>query len=126
MPTYGGAAARVSVPSLGDAREYVAGLAGSSSALGQEAMASPTVRRIGMHLAGFGMVALGGALTGWLASQGTTRGAIIGTVSHIGLYALTGALFGRARLTGTERGLYTVVGLGGVGLVGYLFYRRKR
>lgn len=100
-------------------------LAAASRAAVQVAGWSPQTKRLALHGVGFGGVAAGGAVTGYLAS-GTMKGAAIGSLVHVALFGLAGAIFGVGRLTGAERGVYGVLGLGAAGGAGYLFYTRRR
>jgi len=94
-------------------------------ALGAVGDVSPTVRRVGMQAGAVGLVAAGGAVTGWLAA-GSKRGAAIGACAHVGLFALTGAFFGEGRLTTGERVFSGLLGLGGVAGAAYLHFGRSR
>lgn len=71
----------------------------------------------------FAAMAAGGALTGYLASLGAGRGALIGAGTHVALFSFGTALAGRSRLSTGWIVAFTVMGLAASGGVGYLFYR---
>lgn len=96
--------------------------AASRAALGFAGM-SPAAKRFALHGIGFGGVAVGGAVTGYLAA-GTPKGAIIGSLVHVGLFGLAGAFFATGRLNNTERIVYGLLGLSAAVGAGYLVYRR--
>jgi hypothetical protein len=85
---------------------------------------SPETKRIGLHALGVGVVGAGGAATGYIVA-GTWRGALTGSLVHLGLYGLGGAVLGDGRLTSTERIVYGVMGLGASVGVGYLWMKRR-
>lgn len=64
-----------------------------------------------------GFVAAGGALTGYLAA-GDATGALIGGLTHIGLYGVVSA-------TGRSNALFWVLAAGGLAAAGYLFYTKR-
>lgn len=85
---------------------------------------SPETKRMGLHALGFGVVGAGGAATGYLVA-GTARGALTGSLVHLGLYGIGGAVLGDGRLTNTERIVYGCLGLGAAVGVGYLWMKRR-
>ena len=84
---------------------------------------SPETKRLGMHALALGIVAAGGGATGYIIA-GTLRGALTGSLIHVGLFGLAGALLG-APLTTTERVVYGGMGLGASVGVGYLWMQRR-
>lgn len=74
-------------------------------------------------MSAFGVMALGGALTGYLASIGTGRGALIGAGTHLALFSFGTALAGRSRLSTGWIVAFVLAGLATTGGVSYLFYR---
>lgn len=98
-------------------------LAAISRVMGLGTM-SPEVKRIGMHALALTVVAGGGAATGYIVG-GTRRGAVTGSLVHLGLFGLAGAAMGGGRLTTSERIGYGVLGLGATVGVGYLWMQRR-
>jgi hypothetical protein len=85
---------------------------------------SPQTQRVIRQGLGLGAVMAGGALTGYLAA-GTRRGAVVGSLAHLGLFGLGNALGGGGRLTTAERWFFAIAGLGGGAAAGYLFWVRR-
>jgi hypothetical protein len=87
---------------------------------------SPDTKRLGLHLLAFTGVVGGGGVTGYIVA-GTARGALTGSLVHVGLFGLAGAAIGGAgQLTTTERIVYGLLGVGASVGVGYLWMTRRR
>lgn len=83
-------------------------------------LSSPSLLIVGGALA---VMAFGGALTGYLASIGTWRGAGIGAATHIALFSFGTALAGRARLSAPWIVGFTTLGVGAGAGASWLFYK---
>lgn len=84
---------------------------------------SPETKRLGLHALAIGVVAGGGAATGYIIG-GSARGALTGSLVHVGFFGLAGAILG-SPLTTTERIVYGVLGLSASVGVGYLWMQRR-
>lgn len=101
---------------LGDAASDAAAAAGAQ-------LAGPTLTSVA---AGYGGVAVGGALTGYLASGGRGIGAGIGALVHATLLSFGYAFVGRARFPTAWTAGFTVAGVAAAAGVGYLFLRARK
>lgn len=92
---------------------------GDSPVVAQD-LSSPSPLIVGGALM---VMALGGALTGYLSSIGTWRGAGIGASTHVALFSFGTALAGRARLSAAWIAGFTLLGVAGGGAASWLFYK---
>lgn len=106
---------------LGHAPVLARGVGDIPSSTGASISPSPLV-----VMSALGVMALGGALTGYLSSMGTGRGAMIGAGTHLAIFSFGTALAGRSRLSAGWIVAFVAAGLATAGGVSYLFYRGLR
>lgn len=101
---------------LGDA-------ASDAAAAAAAALAGPSLASVA---AGYGGVAVGGAVTGYLASGGRGVGAGIGALVHATLLSFGYAFVGRTRFPVAWTVGFAAAGLAAASGVGYLFLRARK
>lgn len=101
---------------LGDAASDAAAAASAS-------LAAPSLTSVA---AGYGGVAVGGAITGYLASGGKPIGAGIGALVHATLLSFGYAFVGRTRFPTAWTIGFAGAGLAAAAGVGYLFLKARR